>query len=302
MTQPSIAFIGLGNMGGPMCANLAKAGFPVAAYDVSKAACEAAREAGAAVAASSTDAAKAAEVVITMLPSGKLVLEVLSSVLAIVRPGTLLIDCSTIDGASARKAHEMAAAKGAASLDAPVSGGAGGAKAGTLTFMVGGKAEVFQRAEPILLKMGKKAFHCGGAGAGQSAKICNNMLLAISMIGVSEALTLGEKLGLDHKVMFDVMTASSGRCWSLDTYCPVPGPVPGAPSNNGYKPGFATALMLKDVRLAQEAAAGAGVAIPLGEAAERLYAAYAEAGGNDMDFSGIINYLRGTGRGKREMT
>jgi 3-hydroxyisobutyrate dehydrogenase len=302
VTQPSIAFIGLGNMGGPMCANLVRAGYPVTAFDVSAAACEAAREAGASVAATAVEAATGADVVITMLPSGRLVLDVWGAVLAVVRPGAMLIDCSTIDVASARAAHEMAAAKGVTGLDAPVSGGVGGAKAATLTFMVGGTADAFRAAEPLLLEMGRKAFHCGGAGAGQSAKICNNMLLAISMIGVSEALTLGEKLGLDHRVMFDVMTASSGRCWSLDTYCPVPGPVPTAPSNNGYKPGFATSLMLKDVRLSQEAAAAAGVATPLGEDAERLYAAFAAEGGSDTDFSGIINFLRGRSRAAKEPT
>lgn len=302
MSRQNIAFLGLGNMGGPMCANLVKAGHAVTAFDPSSTACDAARAGGACVAASAVEAANGADILLTMLPAGKVVLDVWTSVLAAMRPGTLLIDCSTIDVDSARKAHALASSLGMKSLDAPVSGGVGGAKAATLTFMVGGTTEAFALAEPVLLNMGKKAFHCGGAGAGQSAKICNNMLLAISMIGVSEALTLGEKLGLDHKVMFDVMTSSSGRCWSLDSYCPVPGPVPSAPSNNGYKPGFATSLMLKDVRLSQRAAEDAHVATPLGDAAVRLYSAYAEAGGADSDFSGIITFLRAHGRDAKELT
>jgi 3-hydroxyisobutyrate dehydrogenase len=296
MSRERIAFLGLGNMGGPMCANLVKAGFPVAAYDLSPVACEAAANDGATVASSATGAAAGADVVLTMLPGGESVIAVWTSVLSVLRPDAMLIDCSTIDVESARRSHALAAPLGIASLDAPVSGGVGGAKAATLTFMAGGARDAFARAEPILLKMGRKAFHCGGAGAGQSAKICNNMLLAISMIGVCEALTLGEKLGLDHQVMFDVMTASSGRCWSLDSYCPVPGPVPASPANTGYRPGFATSLMLKDVRLSQAAAAAAGVATPLGEAAARLYAEYAGAGGAGSDFSGIITLLRGLKR------
>ncbi len=292
MTNPSIAFIGLGNMGGPMCANLVKAGYDVKAFDLAPAALEAAKSAGATVAVSATEAAKGRDVIITMLPAGKFVLDVWSSVLPSIASGAMIIDCSTIDVESARKAHELAAARGVQSLDAPVSGGVGGAKAGTLAFMAGGTPETYARAEPILLKMGRKAFHCGGAGAGQSAKICNNMLLAISMIGVSEALTLGEKLGLSHQVMFDVMTASSGRCWSLDSYCPVPGPVPASPANNGYKPGFATNLMLKDAKLSQAAAQATGVVTPLGDVAVRLYSEFANAGGGDSDFSGIITYLR----------
>lgn len=297
MTTPSIAFIGLGNMGGPMCANLVKAGYDVKAFDLAPAACDAARAAGASVASSAIDAAKGRDVVITMLPAGKFVIDVWTAVLPAAAPGALLIDCSTIDVESARKTHELAAARGVQSLDAPVSGGVGGAKAATLAFMAGGSAEAFARAEPILQKMGRKVFHCGGAGAGQSAKICNNMLLAISMIGVSEALTLGEKLGLSHQVMFDVMTASSGKCWSLESYCPVPGPVPASPANNGYKPGFATNLMLKDVKLSQAAAQGTGVVTPLGDEAVRLYTEFANAGGGDTDFSGIITFLRDKIRG-----
>lgn len=296
MTQPRIAFLGLGNMGGPMCSNLLNAGHPVTAFDLSPAARDAAKSAGAAIAGSAVEAVSGADAVITMLPAGKAVLDVWGSVLPALKKNAMLIDCSTIDMASARKAHELAASYGIASLDAPVSGGVGGAKSATLAFMVGGSVEAFARAEPILLRMGKRAFHCGPAGAGQAAKICNNMLLAISMIGVSEALTLGESLGLDHQVMYDVMTASSGRCWSLDTYCPVPGPVPASPANHGYKAGFAASLMLKDVRLSQEAARAADVATPLGEMAERLYADYAAGGGEGSDFSGIIMFLRNQGR------
>ena len=292
MTTETIGFIGLGNMGGPMCANLVKAGYPVKAFDLSATALEAAKAAGARIAATAAEAASGADTVITMLPGGTYVIDVWSNVLPGMKPGSLLIDCSTIDVESARKAHDLAAARGIDSLDAPVSGGVGGAKGATLAFMAGGTPDAFKRAEPILAKMGRKAFHCGGPGAGQSAKICNNMLLAISMIGVSEALTLGEKLGLSHQVMFDVMTASSGKCWSLESYCPVPGPVPSSPANNGYKPGFATNLMLKDVRLSQAAAEAAGVATPLGQDALRLFTAYADAGGGDSDFSGIINFLR----------
>lgn len=296
MTTETIGFIGLGNMGGPMCANLVKAGFSVKAFDLSPAARDAAVAAGAKAVATATDAASGSDVVITMLPAGNYVVDVWTSVQPTMKAGNLLIDCSTIDVDSARKAHELANARGMQSLDAPVSGGVGGAKGATLAFMAGGTPEAFKRAEPILAKMGRKAFHCGGPGAGQSAKICNNMLLAISMIGVSEALTLGEKLGLSHQVMFDVMTASSGKCWSLESYCPVPGPVPSSPANNSYKPGFATSLMLKDVRLSQTAAKSTGVSTPMGDAAVRLYSAFAEAGGGDTDFSGIINYLRDTAR------
>ncbi len=276
MTDQTIAFIGLGNMGGPMCGNLVNA--------------------GATVATSAGDAVQGADVAITMLPAGKFVIEVWSAILPAMKPGALIIDCSTIDVDSARKAHELAKARGVESLDAPVSGGVGGAKGATLAFMAGGTDTSFKRAEPILAKMGRRSFHCGGAGAGQSAKICNNMLLAISMIGVSEALTLGERLGLSHQVMFDVMTASSGKCWSLESYCPVPGPVPSSPANNDYKPGFATNLMLKDVRLSQAAAQSSGVTTPLGDEAVRLYTAFAEAGGGDTDFSGIIRFLRDTKR------
>jgi 3-hydroxyisobutyrate dehydrogenase len=228
-----------------------------------------------------------------MLPAGRHVLSVWEDILPAARPGALVIDSSTIDVESARKAHGMASERGLLSLDAPVSGGVGGAKAATLTFMAGGSAEAFARAEPILSQMGKRVVHCGDAGAGQAAKICNNMILGISMIGVSEAFVLAEKLGLAHQALFDVASTSSGQCWSLTTYCPVPGPVPASPANNGYKPGFAAALMLKDLKLAQEAALASGASTPLGAEAAQLYALFAGAGHAADDFSGIINFLRG---------
>lgn len=290
MTQ--IAFIGLGNMGGPMAANLVKAGHRVTGFDLVPAALEAAKAAGVAIAATPGDAVGGADIVITMLPSGKHVLSVYEAILPAVVPGTLLIDSSTIDVDSARKAHALAADKGAVALDAPVSGGVGGAAAGTLTFMVGGSAAAFARAEPILAAMGKKIVACGDAGAGQAAKICNNMILGISMIAVSEAFVLAEKLGLSHQALFDVASTSSGQCWSLTTYCPVPGPVPTSPANRDYQPGFAAALMLKDLALSQDAAASAGAATPLGAAATKLYEAMVAAEQGGVDFSGIINRLR----------
>ena len=207
-------------------------------------------------------------------------------------PGTLFIESSTIDVASARSAHELAAKAGMASLDAPVSGGVGGATAGTLAFMVGGTAEAFAQALPVLEKMGRKIVHCGDAGAGQAAKICNNMILGISMIAVSEAFVLAEKLGLSKQALFDVASAASGQCWSLTTYCPVPGPVPTSPANNDYKPGFAAALMLKDMLLSQEAAKTAGAHTALGEHAAAIYQEFANAGHGGVDFSGIINAIR----------
>ncbi|NBJ09631.1 3-hydroxyisobutyrate dehydrogenase [Microvirga arsenatis] len=291
----SIAFIGLGNMGGPMAANLVRAGHRVAGFDLSPASCDQARADGVGVAGSTADAVRDAEVVVTMLPAGKHVLSVWTEILPALKDGTLVIDCSTIDVESARKAHGMARDQGRSlmSLDAPVSGGVGGAKGATLTFMAGGTKEAFDRAEPILSKMGKKVVHCGEAGAGQAAKICNNMILGISMIGVSEAFVLAEKLGLSHQALFDVASTSSGQCWSLTTYCPVPGPVPTSPANNGYKPGFAAALMLKDLKLAQEAALASGASTPLGAEAAQLYALFANAGHEGDDFSGIINFIRG---------
>ena len=289
----NIAFIGLGNMGGPMAGNLVKAGHSVTAFDLVQASKDAAAELGVGIAGSAKEAVAKAEVVVTMLPAGKHVLAVWADILPAVKPGTLLIDSSTIDVESARKAHALAAERGCLSLDAPVSGGTGGAKGATLTFMVGGTENAFGKGEPILAKMGRRIVLCGGAGNGQAAKICNNMILGISMIGVSEAFVLGEKLGLSHQALFDVASTSSGQCWSLTTYCPVPGPVPTSPANNAYKPGFASALMLKDLKLAQEAAQAAGAATPLGAAAAQLFGLHNAWGEGGTDFSGIIDLLRG---------
>ena len=290
-----IAFIGLGNMGGPMVANLLKAGHHVTGYDVSAAATHAAAAAGATIVPSLAVAAQGAETIITMLPNGGLVLQCLrgaDGLLAHAAPGSLFIDSSTIDVADARAAHAAASEAGMASLDAPVSGGTGGAAAGTLTFMVGGSKDAFERAQPVLAAMGRKIVHCGDAGAGQAAKICNNMILGISMIAVSEAFVLGEKLGLSHQALYDVASTSSGQCWALTTNCPVPGPLPTSPANRDYTPGFATALMLKDLRLAQACAQAFGAHTVLGAHAARLYAAYEATGGGGEDFSGIINAIR----------
>lgn len=283
-----IGFVGLGNMGGPMARNLAKAGHEVTGFDLSA---EAMRAAGVAPAASAAEAARGRDVVVTMLPAGAHVRDAWLGAggMAAAAGDAVLIDCSTIDVATAR---EVAA--GRRMLDAPVSGGTMGAENATLTFMVGGAEADFAAARPILEAMGRTVVHCGGPGAGQAAKLCNNMLLAISMIGTCEAFVLAEKLGLSHEALFEVASRSSGQCWSLTTYCPVPGPVPGSPANRDYRPGFATSLMLKDLGLSQEAAEGA---TPLGAAALALYRRFAAEGGAGMDFSGIITMLRaGTGR------
>jgi len=289
----SIAFIGLGNMGGPMAANLAAAGHSVVGFDLSEASRAAARAAGCAIAEDAVAAVRDADVVITMLPAGKHVRAVWAELAPAAKASALFVDSSTIDVESARAVHRIAADNGLASVDAPVSGGTGGAKGATLTFMCGGEAAAFDRARPILEKMGRKIVHCGGAGAGQAAKICNNMILGISMIAVSEGFVLAEKLGLDAQALFDVASTSSGQCWSLTSYCPVPGPVPASPANNGYKPGFASALMLKDLKLSQEAAQASGASTPLGAAATQLYALHLAWGEADTDFSGIIHLLRG---------
>jgi len=291
----TIGFIGLGNMGGPMAANLVKAGHTVRGFDLAPASLETARAEGITVTGSALESATGADVVITMLPAGRHVIEVWTQLAEALPAGTLLIDSSTVDVESARKAHALAEARGCLSVDAPVSGGTGGAKAGTLTFMAGGTDAAFAKAEPLLKAMGKNVFHCGDAGAGQAAKICNNMILGISMIGVSEAFALGEKLGLSHQALYDVASVSSGQCWSLTTYCPVPGPVPTSPANTGYKPGFAAALMLKDLRLAQAAALASGAATPLGAEAAQIYGLFAGAGHGGEDFSAIIRMLRGQG-------
>src|SRR5882724_1309566 len=289
----NIAFIGLGNMGGPMEANLVKAGHKVVAFDLVDALRNQAKSDGADLAESAVGAVKGADVVITMLPAGKHVMSVWTEVVPSMKQGTLIIDCSTIDVESAKQAHALAAKRGLASVDAPVSGGTGGAKGATLTFMCGGDDKAFAAAKPVLENMGKKLVHCGAAGAGQAAKICNNMILAISMIGVGEAFSLAEKLGLSHQALFDVASTSSGQCWALTSYCPVPGPVPASPANNGYKPGFASALMVKDLTLAQDAANAAGAATPLGKHAQEIYKAFDAAGNGGVDFSGIIQHVRG---------
>jgi 3-hydroxyisobutyrate dehydrogenase len=291
----TIAFIGVGNMGGPMARNLVKAGHDVRAFDLSAAVLEPVISAGAKKAASANEAVKDADVVITMLPAGHHVkaVHLEKGILSVAKKGALLIDSSTIDIDSARAVHEAAEEAGFDFLDAPVSGGVGGAEAGTLTFMCGGSDRAFERAKPILEKMGKKIAHAGGAGAGQAAKICNNMMLGISMIGTCEAMALGEKLGLEAQKLFDIMSTSSGQSWSLTTYCPVPGPVPTSPANRDYAGGFATALMLKDLKLAQAAAQSSGAVTPLGAEAAQLYALFAANGHAGVDFSGIIRMLRG---------
>lgn len=287
-----IAFIGLGNMGGPMAANLVKAGHDVRGFDLSEQSRKAAENAGVKAVATLSDACESAKVVITMLPKGEHVLSVWSDLKQNLASGTLLIDCSTIDVDSARKAHRLAAEVGCLSLDAPVSGGISGAAQATLTFMAGGEQSAFDAAKPLLEAMGKRIVHCGGPGAGQAAKICNNMLLGISMIGACEAFALGEKLGLSHQALFDVVSTSSGQCWSVNTYCPVPGPVPTSPANRDYQPGFAAALMLKDLLLSQEAADSTGASTPLGAAAAALYQQFEASGHGGTDFSGIIEMLR----------
>ena len=290
--MPNIGFIGLGNMGGPMAANLVKSGERVHGSDLVPASRQASAGDGVQIVANARDCVENADVVVTMLPAGEHVLTVWNDVVPHARQGTLFIDCSTIDVDSARQAHKLAAARGLATLDAPVSGGVGGAKAATLTFMVGGSTHAFARGKPILERMGKRIVHCGEAGNGQAAKICNNMILAASMIAVSEGFVLGEKLGLSHQALFDVASAASGQCWALTSYCPVPGPVPASPANNGYKPGFAAALMLKDLKLAKAAADSVKAKTAIGAHAAEIYERFAQAGHSGDDFSAIINLVR----------
>ncbi len=285
-----IGFIGLGNMGVPMARNLSAGGHEVSGYDVTPEAREAA-DASLTISQSNIDAAQSAEIVILMLPNGAIAETVANEVLGVMTKGSLLIDCSTIDVATARKIHKSADDKGVLCLDAPVSGGVGGADAGTLTFMVGGSKPAFEMGAPLFDVMGSKAVHCGSGGAGQAAKICNNMLLGISMIGACEAFSLAEKLGLSQSALFDVVSTASGSCWSVNTYCPVPGVGPQSPADNDYKPGFAAALMLKDLGLSQEAASDTNAATPLGKHATQLYSAMVEAGEGNTDFSGMIKYL-----------
>jgi 3-hydroxyisobutyrate dehydrogenase len=291
-----IAVIGLGNMGGPMAGNLVKRGHAVAGYDLVGANLDTAVKRGVTAAASAAAAAKGADCVITMLPAGKDTIAVYekAGVLEAAGKGTVFVDCSTIDVMSARKAHELAAGKGMLALDCPVSGGIAGAEAATLTMMAGGSKAAFEKARPVLEAVGRKVVHCGDAGAGQAAKICNNMILGISMIAVSEAFVLAEKLGLSHQALFDVASTSSGQCWALMNHCPVPGLVPASAANRDYKPGFATALMTKDMKLSQEAASAAGAATPLGALATQLYALQSAQGGGGADYSAIIKLIRGS--------
>ncbi|MDT8913209.1 3-hydroxyisobutyrate dehydrogenase [Amycolatopsis sp. PS_44_ISF1] len=289
----STAFLGLGNMGGPMAANLVKAGEEVTGYDPSPEARAAASAAGVSVVDNAVAAVAGAGVVITMLPSGGHVLELYRELVPAAGPGTLFLDCSTIEVADARAAAGLATGHGHLALDAPVSGGVVGAGAATLTFMAGGPAEAFAAAEPHLKHMGAKLVHCGETGAGQAAKICNNLILGVSMIAVSEAFALGRGLGLTDQALFDVASTASGQCWALTTNCPVPGPVPASPANRDYRGGFASGLMLKDLRLAQAAAQAEGVRTALGDHAERLYTEFVEQDGPGRDFSAIITGITG---------
>ena len=287
-----IAFIGLGNMGGGMAANLVKAGHAVRAFDLSAEAAARARENGAEVSGTIAEAVIGAEAVVTMLPNGAIVESVYTGdIFANAPASALLLDCSTIDVATAKRVGAAAKAVGFAMVDAPVSGGIAAANGGTLTFMVGGSDTAFARAEPILAQMGKAVIHAGASGSGQAAKICNNMILGANMIATCEAFVLAEKLGLDAGVFFDIASKASGQSWSMTSYCPVPGVGPTTPADNGYQGGFATALMLKDLRLAMAAAKDAGAQVPMGERAEALYAAFADAGNGGLDFSAIIKSL-----------
>ncbi|MET3951415.1 3-hydroxyisobutyrate dehydrogenase [Arthrobacter sp. UYEF36] len=300
----AVAFLGLGHMGGPMAINLVKAGYTVTGFDVVPAALETARTHGITTADTAVEAVAGAAVVLTMLPSGKHLLDAYRGtpgqpgqpgqpgLLATAAPGTLFLDCSTINVDEAREAAELAVAAGHRAVDAPVSGGVVGAEAGTLTFMVGALPEDFEAVKPMLEVMGKRVVHCGEHGAGQAAKICNNMILGVSMIAVSEAFVLGEKLGLTHQALFDVASAASGQCWALTTNCPVPGPVPTSPANRDYQPGFAGALMAKDLKLALNALESTGVAARLGPLASEIYDSFAAEGGAGRDFSGIITDIR----------
>ncbi|MAU51219.1 MAG: 3-hydroxyisobutyrate dehydrogenase [Roseovarius sp.] len=288
-----IGFIGLGNMGAPMAANLARAGHAVTGFDMADVSVE-----GVKMAASAAEAAKGAEVVITMLPNGEILRKVAAEVIPAMQAGAVLLDCSTVDVQSARDVAAEAAAAGLHALDAPVSGGVGGAAAGTLTFMVGGGEEGFNIARELFDVMGQKAVHCGQSGNGQAAKICNNMILGVTMIATCEAFALADKLGLDRQAMFDVVSTSSGYSWSMNAYCPAPGIGPKSPADNDYKPGFAAELMLKDLRLSQMAAEAADADTPMGRAACELYAQFVEEeGGKGRDFSAMLPRFEKRGRG-----
>ncbi len=286
-----IAFIGLGNMGGGMAANLVKAGHQVRAFDLSEAALAAAHDAGCSTFPTAEEACEGAKAVVSMLPNGGVVKAVYwDEVIGHAPEGAILLDCSTIDVATAREVIEVTEAHGYQMVDAPVSGGIAAANGGTLTFMVGGSDEAFARAQPILAAIGKAVIHAGGPGTGQAAKICNNMLLAIHMIGTCEAFAMAQKLGLDPQTFYDISSASSGQCWSMTSYCPVPGVGPVTPADNGYQGGFAAGLMLKDLKLAMEAADGAGAKVELGQHARAIYEAFAKDNAG-TDFSGLIRGL-----------
>jgi 3-hydroxyisobutyrate dehydrogenase len=288
-----IAFIGLGAMGAPMAASLVAAGQEVIGFDRADAAREKAAAAGVRCAGTDQEAASGAETVLTMLQSGEQVLDVWRTALPCAARGALFVDCSTIDIDSARHAHLLAGMAGSKAIDAPVSGGVAGASARSLTFMCGGDAETFQIAKPLLEKMGARILHCGGPGLGQAAKLCNNLMLGVTMIATAEAFALASRVGLSASALFEVAAASSGQSWSLTSYCPVPGPVPASPANRDYAPGFAAPLMLKDLRLAETAGAKAGAVTPLCAAAAQLYALYVAQGGSGKDFSGIFEMLEG---------
>lgn len=288
-----IGFIGLGNMGGPMAANLAIAGHEVTGFDMADVAIE-----GVSMAASAAEAANGADAVITMLPNGQILQAVAAQVIPAMSSGAVLVDCSTVDVDSARKVAADAIAAGLLAVDAPVSGGVGGAAGGTLTFMAGGSDEAFGKAAPLFDIMGQKAVHCGEAGAGQAAKICNNMILGVTMIATCEAFALADKLGLDRQKMFDVVSTSSGYSWTMNAYCPAPGVGPQSPADNGYQPGFAAELMLKDLRLSQQAAQSADADTPMGQAAAALYESFVEnEDGLGRDFSAMLPRFETRGRG-----
>ncbi len=289
-----IGFVGLGNMGGGMALNLVKGGHEVVAFDLAEAALQRAREGGCATAKTAAEAGADADAVVTMLPAGKHVASVYEEqIFGAVKQGTLLIDCSTIDVATARTVAQKAAENGLEMVDAPVSGGIAAANGGTLTFMVGGTRDAFAKAESILQKMGKAVIHAGDAGAGQAAKICNNMILGATMVATCEALALAGRLGLDAQTFYDIASKASGQSWSLTSYCPLPGVGPETPADRGYEGGFAAALMLKDLKLAMAAAQGVDASVPMGAAAEALYQAFTNSGGGHKDFSGIIALLDG---------
>lgn len=293
IAMPRIGFLGLGHMGLPMAKNLQAAGYELKAFDLMPAALEAANAAGITTVQTAAEAARNVQIVLTMFPSGKHVLDAYREyLLDAAAPDTLFLECSTIDVAQAREAADLAVAAGHRSADAPVSGGVVGAQAGTLTFMLGAQEQDLDQITEILEVMGQRIVHCGGHGAGQAAKICNNMLLGISMIGAAEAFVLGERLGLSHQALFDVISSASGQCWSVSTNCPVPGPVPTSPANRDYQPGFAAALMSKDLGLAFNAVKLTQTDAHLGKLAAQLYGKFSEAGGAESDFSAIINAIR----------